>query len=141
MKFSKHNTGYTIRLERGEQIIQTLLEFCNKESVNSAYFNGIGAVGNAQLGFYHLERKEYSWQKFESPMEVVSLTGNISMVDNQPFLHIHTVLSDEKFQTIGGHLKEATVGATLELFLQITSTPLSRIFDDATGLKLLKLES
>lgn len=140
MKSVKTLQGYTIRLEKGEQIIQTLSKFCNEENVHSAMLMGIGAVENAELGFYHLDRKDYSWQNFEKAMEVVSLTGNVTQVENEPFLHIHAVLSDENFMAIGGHLKEGTVNATLEIFMQTLSTPISRTLDEEIGLKLLHLE-
>lgn len=141
MKFQKNDGNYVVRLEKGEQILKTLLEFCKNENIHSAYFNGIGAFESSELGFYHLDRKEYEWRKFENPMEVVSLTGNVSLVDNEPFLHIHTVLSDDNFQTVGGHLKEATVGATLELFIKILNAQLTRATNDEVGLKLLELKS
>lgn len=140
MKFQKTDGSYVVRLEKGEQILQTLIQFCKNENIDSAYFNGIGAVESAELGFYHLDRKEYTWQKFENPMEVVSLTGNVSLVDGEPFLHMHTVLSSENFQTVGGHVKEATVDATLEVFMQILNTKLNRTMNDAVGLKLLELD-
>lgn len=137
MKFVKHNTGYVIRLEKGEAAVATLTQFCKTENITSANFSGIGAFESVELGFYHLDRKEYSWQKFEKAMEVVSLTGNISLVEGEPFLHIHTVLSVENFQTVGGHLKEALVGATLEIFMQIVDAKLDRVMNDEIGLKLL----
>lgn len=137
MKCAKHNTGFVIRLEKGEAALTTLTEFCKTENIFSANFNGIGAFESVELGFYHLDKKEYSWKKFDAAIEVVSLTGNVSLVDNMPFLHIHTVLSDEKFQTVGGHLKEAVVGATLEIFMQTVDLQLNRAMNDEIGLKLL----
>ncbi len=137
MKYTKCSQGYIIRLEKGEQIIQAIKDFCKTYTITSAYFNGIGAVQNAELGYYRLDQKEYSWKKFDTAMEVVSLTGNVSQVDGEPFLHIHTVLAYENFQTAGGHLKEAVVGATLEIFMQTVDTKLTRFMDDEIGLKLL----
>jgi predicted DNA-binding protein with PD1-like motif len=137
MKFSKTEKGYIIRLLKGEKIIERLTSFCNQNSIESGVFQGIGAVMSAELGFYHLDKKEYEFKKIENLMEIVSMTGNVALVEGQPFLHIHTVLSDENLQTIGGHLKEAQVGATCELFLTKFETPVERVFDEETGLKLL----
>lgn len=139
MQFKRADGIYVIRLEKGEQIVRTLLEFCKNENILSGFFNGIGSVEIVELGFYHIDRKEYTWQKFEIPMEVVSLTGNISLVDGEPFFHIHTVLSDKSYQTVGGHLKEATVGATLEIFINFSSTQLKRTMNGEVGLKLLEI--
>lgn len=127
-----------MRLIKGEEIISTVTQFCKSQNIMSGELLGIGAVEKAELGFYYLDRKEYEWRKFENPMEIVSLTGNIALVDGEPFLHIHTVLSDSNFQTVGGHMKEGVVGATCEIYLNKFETNLTRIFDDITGLKLIE---
>lgn len=140
MKYKKIETGYVIRLATDENIIETLTQFCVTEKIYSGVFSGIGAVKNVELGFYHLDRKEYEFKTFNTTFEIVSLTGNISNVDNNPFIHIHTVLSDSEYHTYGGHLKEGIVGATCEIFFSVINSPISRVFDEVTGLKLLSLE-
>lgn len=140
MKYRKNSQGYILRLEKGDKIIDTIAKFCREESIFSASILGIGAVTSVELGYYRLDKKDYDWKIFDIPMEVVSLTGNLTTVDSQPFLHIHTVLADSEYQAIGGHLKEGTVNATLEIFMQTLSTPISRTLDEDIGLKLLQLE-
>ena len=139
MKFSKNQSGYIVRLEKGERFISTLTQFFLEQNLNSGTLQAIGAVESAELGFYHLDRKEYAWKKFDSLMEIVSLTGNIALVENKPFLHVHCVLSNENFETIGGHLKEAVIGATCEIFVTQNEIEIKRLYDDETGLKLLDL--
>lgn len=137
MQFTTTNKGYVIRLNKGEKIVETLTSFCERESIHSGVFHGIGATQNPEIGYYHLDKKEYEWRQIEKMLEIVSLTGNVALVDNKPFLHIHTVLSDSNFQTYGGHLKEATVGASCEIYLTNFETDIERVFDEDTGLKLL----
>lgn len=137
MNSIKTDKGFIIRLTKGEKIIETLSEFSKNQTIYSGVFQGIGAVLDAQLGFYNLDRKEYEFKKIESLHEIVSMNGNISRVDNQPFLHIHIVLASNNLQCIGGHLKEAAVGATCEIYLTPFDTELTRQFDEETGLKLL----
>ena len=140
MKFTKNKSGYIVRLERGEQLISTLTQFFLEQNLNSGSLQAIGAAESAELGFYHLNRKEYAWKKFDSLMEIVSLTGNIALVEDKPFLHVHCVLSNENYETIGGHLKEATIGATCEVFVIQNEIGITREFDGKTGLKLLDLD-
>lgn len=135
------NNGYIVRLIHGEDLIPTIQKFCEENAVTSSSFQAIGAIENATLGFYHLDKKEYSWKEISTAHEIVSLTGNVAMVDGRPFIHAHTVLSNSEFQTIGGHLKNATVGATCEIFLTVFSTTIERIYDEETGLKLLNCTS
>lgn len=139
MTYSKTDKGYIIRLIRGEKIIETLTQFCRKENIHTGVFHGIGAVENPELGYYYLDRKEYKWQRIEKMLEIVSLTGNVALVDDEPFLHIHTVVSDDTFTTYGGHLKEGTVGATCEVYLTNFGIDIEREFDEETGLKLITL--
>ena len=67
--------------------------------------------------------------------EVVSLIGNISLLDNKPVVHAHFAvgLSDGKVE--GGHMIEAYVSPTLELFITVEPTPLYKHFDN--GLYLI----
>lgn len=140
MKFTKDENQYLVRLEKGEEIAQKLLEFCKEENINTAVFNGIGAILNAEIGFYNLETKEYSFKKIETPHEIVSLTGNISIVDGDPFAHMHSILSNSNFECFGGHLKSAIVGATCEIYLNRIDAKVERKQNDEIGLKLLELE-
>ncbi len=137
MKYTSSEKGYILRLSKGEKIIETLTQFCEDQNIHSGLFHGIGAVENPELGYYHLDRKEYEFRTIEKMLEIVSLTGNVALVDGEPFLHIHTVVSDNTFQTYGGHLKEGTVGATCEIYLTNFGIDIERKFDESTGLKLL----
>jgi len=137
MNFRKTEKGYILRLFKGERIAEKITDFCVKESVHSGVFYGIGAVLEAELAFYSLAKKKYIFKKLEKPQEIVSLTGNIALVENKPFLHIHAVLANDDFICSGGHLKEAVVGATGEIYLFSLKDAIERIFDEEIGLKLL----
>jgi len=139
MQFVKTENYYLIRLEKGEDIIPCLTKFCEENNVLSGVFQGIGAFLSSELGYYNLENKEYSFKKIDKACEIVSLTGNLSVLDGKPFFHIHTVLSDENLACFGGHLKQGTVGATCEIYLLPSVTKIERELDEAIGLKLLCL--
>jgi predicted DNA-binding protein with PD1-like motif len=140
MKFQKSEGTFIIRLEKGEKIIETLTSFCEKKGIKSGMFHAIGAVLTAELGFYDLGKKEYQFKKFEDLHEIISLTGNVSLVEEKPFLHVHCVLSDKNYNCHGGHLKEGEVGATCEVCLIPSGSKIEREYDQEVGLKLLKLE-
>lgn len=140
MQSTKDNNQYIIRLEKGEDLSEKLLEFCKEGNINTAVFNGIGAVLSAEIGFYNLETKEYGFKNIETPHEIVSLTGNVILVDGNPFLHIHCVLSNANFECFGGHLKTAVVGATCEIYLKKIDATIERKQNDEIGLKLLDID-
>lgn len=138
MQSLRTEKGYLIRLLKDEKIQETLTKFCQEHKIYAATFSGIGAVQEAEVGFYHLDQKQYHFQKIAQPMEIVSLLGNVSLVENNPFLHIHITLGKEDLTCMGGHLKEATVGATCEIFLSPLQEKIERVYDEEIGLKLLK---
>ncbi len=140
MKFTKSGNSFVIRLAKGEEILKSLTDFCSQNSILSGYFWAIGAVDSAKIGFYDLNKKEFNFKNFNTPYEIASLIGNISQADGKPFLHIHTVLSDENFTCIGGHLEEAVVGATCEVYLVDLGINIERKFDQEIGLKLLDFQ-
>lgn len=137
MQFVKTNSNYIIRLEKGEEIIETLKSFCESEKINTAFFNAIGAALSAEIAYYDLPNKKYLTKELNSPHEIVSLNGNVTIVDEKPFVHAHGVFSNENLECKGGHLKEGVVGATCEIFLTKQDIELKREFDPEIGLKLL----
>lgn len=141
MRFTPIDDGYILRLEKGENLLETLMQFLKREGINGGTISGIGSCDKVVLGFYHLESKAYEWRTINEALEIVSLTGNIALVESEPFIHMHGVVSDSAFQTYGGHFKDATVGATCEIVIRpFGNVRLERNFDEATGLKLLLCE-
>jgi len=134
---------YFLRLERGEDVLLTLTEFCKRKGILSGSFKAIGAIEKSKIGFYDLAKREYGSKEYPDPMEVTPMVGNIAQVDGQPFIHAHAVLSGiiagSENQTISGHVFEAKVAVTLEVHLTAFNENISRALDDEIGLKLLDL--
>jgi len=139
MKSRKVENTYVIRLERGEKIIESIKEFCIKNNIKCGYFNGIGALNEVELGHYIVENKKYTSKIFKQPLEIINLTGNITMMDKEFYLHCHITLSDEKMIAIAGHLKEGIISATCELVLVKLDDTINRKYDDFIGLNLLDI--
>lgn len=137
MHYQKLGIKYLVVLERGEEIIQTLQSFCQQENIKSGWLSGLGAVDEMTLGYYELRTKQYHWRNFSGDLEVTSLTGNITQLENKAFLHIHTTISNEELQSFGGHLKSGRVGVTLEVLIDSLEGSLSRRFNDEIGLNLI----
>lgn len=127
--------GYLIVLAKGEPIIRTLEDHFKSKEIKSGFINGLGAVSTVELGFYDLEAKQYQWTQFEQPYEITSLSGVVS----ESSLHIHVTLAGSDNQAIGGHLKEAIVGGTCEIYLKSFERSIRRATDDQTGLNLLDI--
>ena len=134
-------TGFVIKLERGEELIATLTDFCTRRGMHAGVFQGIGAVERVKIGYYDLEKREYFFRDEAGVFEVASMQGNVALVNDVPFIHAHAVLSrcDESLECIGAHIKEAYVAVTLEVYMTPLEISLSRKMDDSVGLKLLDI--
>ena len=123
-----------VRLDKGEEIHSCLREVCETYGVRAASVTGIGAAKGVTIGMYDLETGRYSDLQLPDFMEITNLSGNVSTLDGEAFLHLHITLADENGHAFGGHLKRAYIGATAEIFFTVYDTNIDRAHDDATGL-------
>lgn len=139
MKYVFDGKHYTLRFETGESVVDGLSRFAQEQDIKGAWVKGLGGLASAELGFYDLSAKEYSWTKFDEPLELTNLTGNIARQNNELVLHLHATVSDAGMHAHGGHLREAIVGGTVEVMIHAIGGDPTRKLDEATGLNLLDL--
>lgn len=137
MKSRQTDRGYILRLDRGEEILTSVTAFAKAEKIEAAFVTGIGAVKDVTLGIFQRDKKEYSQKAFDGEYELLSLDGNLSMVDGEQFTHLHCVLSGNDYVAFGGHLFGATVAVTGELRVVPLGGRLERRLNPEIGLKLL----
>ena len=118
MQFMQNGDTYIVRLDRGEEIHATLKSFCQQQGINAGWINGIGAVMQAELGYFHRDSQEYSWRGITTDHELTSLMGNISLKEGEIWLHLHATLSDENFRVTAGHLRSGVISVTGEIWIQ-----------------------
>jgi predicted DNA-binding protein with PD1-like motif len=131
---------YQGSLDKGVEIVNGLFSFMKQHAIRSGVMSGIGAVSEAELGYFNAGTKAYEKVRFKENLEIVSLRGNISRKDNEVFPHLHAVLSKRDFSAIGGHLFSGIVYAFEFEILPFEETPFTRKFDEATGLFLWNKE-
>ena len=105
--------GYVVVLEPGDELIRSLIRFARQQDVDAAAVYGIGSVRDIELGFYEPVRTEYKRRRFEEPLEACALIGNVSLLDGEPFPHVHGTFSRADFSMVGGHIFEAVCSVTL----------------------------
>jgi len=129
-----------LRLKHNMDIVQSIAEFAGSKGVKAGNFTAIGALKSAELGYYDQKNQEYRKIGVDSPYELASCVGNISLKDGEPFVHAHAVLSDEKGNTMAGHLLEGIVFAAEVHLTQLEGPKLERKYDEVTGLWLWNME-
>ena len=70
---------------------------------------------------------------------MLSLIGDVAKYDGKPIVHAHVVVGRSDGTTAGGHLLEASVRPTCEVFLTESSEELAKAFDPDSGLVLIKV--
>lgn len=138
MDYRKSGNRIVLRLNRGEEIISSITDLCKKENIKAASINGIGATQSVEAGFYSFKKKKYCGYCFNQNMEILSLLGNISTKDDEPYLHLHIVVSNDEGEALGGHLTKAVISVTAEIFIDIIETHIGREADSLTGINLIK---
>ena len=139
MKSLEQGKTYVIRIYKDADLVETLHQFLKDNNITSGSISGIGATDDVTIGYFDVVKKEYVKKRFKEPFEILSITGNVSMVDDNPFAHIHIMLGREDFSVIGGHLVSANISVTCEIYLTAFDIKISRILDPDTNLKLLDI--
>ncbi len=133
----KEKNKYVLRFDSGDEIVEVLKNFCEKEKIESGFFSAFGACGELTLAYYSLDKKEYEDKNISERLEIVSLTGNIAKMNNETVVHAHGLFSDLNTKVQGGHIKRIVVSATCEMFLTVFDAKIKRGYDDNTGLNLM----
>lgn len=136
MQYKKSNYEIVIRLDDGDEIIESLKTICRKEKIESGLISGIGAARKAEISHYNTKEKKYNRKKFEGMLEIISLSGNIALLNGEPAPHLHVAISKHDFSTLSGHLMSAEVYPTCEIVLTPIHTRIERKKDEKTGLNL-----
>lgn len=128
--------SFLANLDSGAEIIGQITDLAEDMGVKAAFISAIGALSQADLGYYDQAARKYLVTPVDEPVELAACSGNISLLEGRPFVHAHAVLADGKGCTWAGHLVRGTIFAA-ELYLQeLSGLPLKRVPDSITGLKL-----
>ena len=136
MEYRKFGNIYAVRIDLGEDIVESLKKLGAAEQIRLGRVEAIGATDHAVLGVYDLDKKEYYPETIDEFMEITSLNGNITVMDGKPYVHLHATLADQRHTVHGGHVLEMRVGATCEMFVTAPEGEVTRQKDESLGINL-----
>ena len=144
MDYRRFKDAYYVRVDKGEEIISTLLDICGRENIGSAFYTGIGGCSSAHLQTFIPETGEFETEILEGMLELINITGDIVSDDEgQLYHHTHAVYSfkeGEEHKMAAGHIKETTVLYTAEIELRpVMGGVIRRQYDPETGTGFWKL--
>lgn len=132
---------FVLIFDPGDEVMAALTRFVDEENITAASFTAIGAFTRAKVAWYDVEAKDYVPTEIETPVEVLSLIGDVSVSEtNAPALHAHAVLGLRDATTRGGHLLEGHVSPTLEVVLVEVPSHLQRRTRPEFGIALIDLD-
>ena len=139
--FSEFTPGrrFVGRLPHGKDLFASVKYFCKESSIQTATFSIFGAVSSATIGNFDQKQHVYVTLTERSPLDILVCTGNVSLNDQDLFIHAHIVLADKRGKIVGGNLFSETIIYAGEIDLQeLIGNPLERTYDETTGLLLWK---
>ena len=130
MDYRKTENKYFLRVDKGEELVSSILSLCEKEGIKTAYFQGIGACDRVVCQTLDLSTHDFINHEKTGMLEMISLLGNIAPDDNGDLsFHAHASFSyieGEEVKLFGGHLKEGYICYTGEIIVSPVELNLKR---------------
>ena len=138
MDYRRFNDTILLRIDRGEEIIETVKKVAEQEHVRLASVEALGATDDFTVGVYDVAEKRYDSRTFTGPHEIVSLVGTITEKDGAFYQHLHMSAGNAACEIFGGHLNRAVVSVTCEMVIRVINGAVYRAPDPQTGINLLR---
>lgn len=136
-----YNNKAIIRIDKNDEVMTSLEEFCKLNNIKVASVSGIGASDNITVAVYSKDHGDYASSTYNKDYyEINNFSGNITTPSTGTHAHIHISFSDHLGNTFGGHLKECVIAGACEIFLDIVDADLDREFNKEVGLNTLKFK-
>lgn len=131
------------RLERGDECIEQLTEFCEEHDVRAASVRAVGRLSEIELVRFDSDAGDYEKiYEGEGVFDLLQLTGNVSTMGDEVVVRLQALLSTEgpvAPQLLAGQLRSATA-VEFEFVAEIyDDLELERQLDAESG--LLELQS
>lgn len=134
--FSEYNAGriFIGRLSSGKDIIGAVELFCREKGIKMAVFSVSGAVSLFTIGVFDQKQHVHVTSRNESPMEIISCTGNAILHNGNIHIHAQIILADQLGKISGGHLFSDTLLFAGELqLIELLGLPAYREYDQDSG--------
>jgi hypothetical protein len=133
------------RLKPGSDLLGALQEMVEDEGVEAGVIlSGVGLLEDARLRNCKSLPEEFpitdenrTYLSFSRPLEILSMSGNISMAEGSPLVHAHVTLSyieGDEIGVVGGHLIEGCIvfGFAEIIIMELKSVQMEKRFDEET---------
>lgn len=141
---AKHTRCVMGRLEKGEPVVEGLADVARLERIDAGFVRAQGVVEDAELSLYDPAARSYGplapvGGLVHGPAELVSLDGNVSLLQGAPCVRLWAVLAFARAgvpHTVAGLLVSARAVYVEFAFDVYDDGDLERRDDPVTGLPL-----
>ncbi len=133
------------RLKTGSDLYKSLQEIVQEYGLKAAVIlSGVGLLSKGKLRNCKTLPEEFpitdlnrDYASFDVPLEILGISGNVSMAEGKPHVHAHLTLSyihDEKIRVIGGHMIEGSIiyGFSEIIIMELTDIEMHKEYDPET---------
>jgi predicted DNA-binding protein with PD1-like motif len=123
------------KLPYKSDLLQALTKVAVTQGIQAGVVQLIGSLGRAKLSHYDQKIRGYQELDYDASQEIVAATGNISLRDGKPTVHLHLAVADSTGRVVGGHcLAGCNVFAVEYTIWPFRGKSPERSLDPATGL-------
>ena len=139
MEYLRAGRHYILRLDKGEEIIDSISRLCEKENIRAGSVTGIGAANDIEIGIFDTANKQYLKKEYKGDFEISALVGNISGMEGKPYLHLHITIGNPVENLFAaGHLSRCMISATGEIYITEVDAEIGRLYSEEIGLNLIE---
>lgn len=134
--YRQFSERYVVSVDNRRELVSVLERVCRDFNVRGGEITGIGATDKATLRFFNPATKKYVDATFGEQMEIANLTGNVSELDGNVYLHLHVTLGRSDYSALAGHLLTATINGACEIVITKYPGALERYHNADIGLNM-----
>lgn len=121
---------YALVFGTNDDVMSGLTAFAVREKITAGHLSGIGGFSRAKFGWFDFSKKAYRDIPIDGQAEVITLTGDIGMFNGKPQVHVHGAVGLPDGRMCGGHLLEAIVNPTLEIYVTVVPAMLVKKWEE-----------
>ena len=114
MEIARKDQFILIRLDHGEDILDSIRGSMKEERSTMLVISGLGMISDFELGYF--DQGNYIKESYVEPHELLALQGTIS-TEGEPRIHIHATVANKAHQAFGGHLMRGKAWMSNEIGL------------------------
>lgn len=126
MEYKNFEDSVCLRLDPGDEILESVIEVAKAEKIALAEISGIGATDDFTVGVFNMETNKYDEHSFSGNHEITNLCGTLTQMDGLPYQHLHITCANSQGQCVGGHLLKAKISLTAEIVINKINGQINR---------------